>query len=132
MFHSRSLVLCLFGVVCLTAGQPAAADSHSSNSKVDRALRESLRQGASRQSVIISVKPGYRDALRQALQQHGDVIKSEHPLIDAVAVDLHSVDVDELANQPWIDSVAADSVVSATAWNRHDYDRNFDGAPVTT
>lgn len=115
MIHTRSLLPSLLGVLLLTAAQPAAADSKSSSAKVDRALRDSLQSGASTQSVIISVKPGYRDVLRQALRQHGDVIKSEHPLIDAVAVELHSVDVDELANQPWVESVAADSFVYSKA-----------------
>src|SRR3989454_5766738 len=115
MFQPRSLLTSVLGVLLLTAAQPVAADSKSPNAKVDRALRESLRLGAPTQSVIISVKPGYRDTLRQALQKHGDVIKSEHPLIDAVAVELHSVDIDELANQPWIESVAADSFVYAKA-----------------
>jgi hypothetical protein len=114
MIHSRSLLPGLLGVLLLTAAQPAAADSKS-NAKVDRALHDSLQLGASTQSVISSVKPGYRDVLRQALRQHGDVIKSEHPLIDAVAVELHSVDVDELANQPWVESIAADSFVYAKA-----------------
>ena len=115
MISSRSLLPSLLGVLLLSAAQPAAADSKSSDAKVDRAVHDSLQLGASTQSVIISVKPGYREVLRQALRQHGDVIKSEHPLIDAVAVELHSGDVYELANQPWVESVAADSFVYAKA-----------------
>src|SRR5262245_40388127 len=126
MFHSRSLVLYLVGALALASGRPAAADSHSSHGKVDRAVRESLQQGVPTQSVIISVKPGYRDQLRKALQQHGDVVKSEHALIDAVDVDLHSVDIDELANQPWVESVASDSEVAASGWYRRDYSRYFE------
>lgn len=99
----------------LAAIQPALAGPKSPNHKVDRQVRESLATGAATQSVIITVKPGYRDTLRDALKQHGDVIKSEHPLIDALAVELHSVDVDELANQPWIATIAADAFVYAKA-----------------
>jgi len=63
MFHSRTPVLYLVGALALASGRPAAADSHSSHAKVDRAVRESVQQGAPTQSVIISVKPGYRDQL---------------------------------------------------------------------
>src|SRR5438093_3731995 len=99
----------------IAATQLAVADSQSRNQKIDRALRESLSAGAPTQSVIITVKPGHRDALRQVLQRHGDAIRAEHPLIDAVAAELHSDDVEALANQPWIESVASDALVYAKA-----------------
>ena len=85
------------------------------DAKIDRAVRNGLRSGLATQSVIITVKPGYRPTLRGALQQHGDRIKSEHPLIESLTVDLHSEDVNELAKQPWIESIALDAVVSAKA-----------------
>ena len=84
-------------------------------SKIDRLLRESLRTGAATQNVIITVKPGYRDQGRKALEAHGDVIRSEHPLVDALSAEVHSADVNELANQPWVVAVSANAVVSADA-----------------
>jgi hypothetical protein len=83
------------------------AGQRKDDRKVDRAVRESMRAGTATQSVIITVKPGYRDSLRESLLRHGDVIKSEHPLIDAMAVEIHSSDVDELSNQPWVAAVSA-------------------------
>jgi hypothetical protein len=76
MFRSRSLVFWLIGGRSLAAGQPAAPDSHTSHGKVDRAVRESLRQGTTTQSVIISVKPGYRDQLRKkdALKKVNNIV----------------------------------------------------------
>ena len=98
----------------LSSGRPVqAGPAKAENQKIDRSVREGVGTGAATQSVIISVKPGYRDTLRKALKEHGDLIKSEHPLIDGLAVELHSGDVDELARQPWVESVAADATVSA-------------------
>ena len=79
------------------------------------ALRESLSTGARTQQVIITVKPGHRADIRQALEAHGDVIGSEHPSIDALAAEIHSLDVDEIARHPWVLSVSADAVVFAGA-----------------
>src|SRR5438034_11484361 len=76
------------------------------DAKIDRALRNGLRSGAPTQSVIITVTPGYRGTIREALQQHGDRIKSEHPLIESLTVDIHSADISELAKQPWVVSIA--------------------------
>src|SRR5262249_20123352 len=90
---------------------PALADAQTTSAKVDRAVRESQQSGSQTQSVIISVQPGYLDTLKQALQRHGDVVSSE--MADALAVELHSGDIDELADQRWIDSLAADGDVYA-------------------
>src|SRR5690349_13112422 len=58
--------------------------------KVDRAVRNAIAHGEEHQRVIITVAPGYRDTLKQALTKHGDVIKGESSLIESVSVDLHS------------------------------------------
>src|SRR5258708_7520037 len=100
-------VLVVVGLASPTFAQSAP------DAKVDRALRSGLRSGAPTQSVIITVKPGYRGTIREALQQHGDRIKSEHPLIESLAVELHSEDINELAKQPWVESIAFDAIVSA-------------------
>jgi len=41
----------------------------------------------------------------EALEKHGDRIKSELPFVGALIVELHSDDVSELANRPWIDAL---------------------------
>ena len=40
-----------------------------------------------KQSVIITVDPGYREALRLALSAHGDAVTGEFPAINAIAAD---------------------------------------------
>jgi serine protease AprX len=97
--------------VLACAGVPASAQT--SSNKIDRALQDALLTGAATQRVIISVKPGYRASVRQALQAHGDLIKSDHPSIDAFSAEIHSSDVSELARQPWIDGVSIDATVYA-------------------
>src|SRR4051812_48145466 len=116
MVLSRSLPFSILGVLLLTGGAPATVNGQITSAKVDRAVRESQQSGARTQPVIISVQPGYRDTLKQALRQHGDVVSSE--MSNAVTVELHSGDVDEIANQPWIDSVAADTSVYAGSVQR--------------
>jgi hypothetical protein len=104
-----------FGCIGAALGVLACAASplsaQTSSNKIDRALQDALLTGAATQRVIISVKPGYRASVRQALQAHGDLIKSDHPSIDAFSAEIHSADVSELARQPWIDGVSIDATV---------------------
>jgi serine protease AprX len=127
IFHRRIRFAGLAGVLLLLATvQPAFAGPRRDDRKVDRAVRDSMREGAATQSVIITVKPGYRDSLRESLLRHGDVIKSEHPLIEALAAELHTSDVDELANQPWVAAVSADAFVYAKAAANNNDAKNKD------
>src|SRR6266496_2647392 len=114
MFFRRLSSAAASALIVLGLGSPAFAQD-APDAKIDRALRAGLRSGAPTQSVIITVKPGYRATIREALQQHGDRIKSEHPLIESLAVEIHSGDVAELALQPWVVSIAIDAAVSATS-----------------
>jgi serine protease AprX len=100
----------IFGVLACAASSASAQTSSSSN-KIDRALQDAVLTGAATERVIISVKPGYRASVRQALLAHGDLIKSDHPSIDAFSAEIHSSDVLELARQPWIEGVSIDATV---------------------
>lgn len=99
------------------AVQPAFAgpDRGGRGRKVDSALTESVASGAQTQRVIITVEPGFRDGVRDALKKHGDVIKSEHPSIESIAAVVHSADVSELANHPGVRYVSSDATVFAGA-----------------
>lgn len=76
MLNNRAaLLIGVTALLFLSSSRPAlAGPKKAENQKIDRAVREELRTGTATQSVIISVKPGYRDTLRAALQQHGDNI----------------------------------------------------------
>src|SRR5712692_6221296 len=114
MMNPRHLFFAaLTGCLILTSPAIGLAAESAGSHKVDRAVREAIHNGSPTQAVIITVKPGFRPTIREALRQHGDVITSEHPLIEALAVEIHSADVDEIANQPWVESVAANAFVYA-------------------
>jgi serine protease AprX len=98
--------------IVLTLTASAQADGPAS--KLDRALREALASGrAAPQTVIIQVRPGARTALRQALLDHGDDIRAEHPAIDALTAHVHGEDLASLANDPAILSMSSDATVVA-------------------
>ena len=74
------------------------ASAQTAHAKLDKSLRESVEQGcAGAQPVIITAKPGHREALRRALSAHGDVVQGEFPAIEAIAVDVHCDDLAALA-----------------------------------
>ena len=97
----------LVAILLLTVS-PAFAQQ-SSNPKIDRGLRESLRAGAATQRVIITVVAGHRAEIRSALEQHGDRIKVEHPFVNALSATIHSSDVAEMANHPWVKAMSIDA-----------------------
>jgi len=101
-------VLALAAGLVLASTPPAYAGD-----KVDRALREALAIGAPTQSVIISVNPGCRAGIRRAIEQHGDVIRSEHDLIDALSARIHTADVATLAQSSCVTAVSIDAPVHA-------------------
>jgi len=96
--------------VCVIAFPGSAA---SQTDKVDRALRDAIQAGAQTQHVIISVKPGYRPTVRQALEDHGDLVKADHVSIEAVSAEVHAGDISQLALQPWVEGVSLDADVFA-------------------
>jgi serine protease AprX len=115
MFLNR-LSCAAFAALALSV-QPALAGqgAQGRHAKIDRALAEALAAGDTTARVIISVKPGFRDGIRDALRKHGDVITSEHPTVDAIAAVVHSTDISELAAHDAVAYVSADATVFAGA-----------------
>ncbi len=99
-------------LVSLVAGPAAAAPAHA---HIDRALQKALTSGAPTQHVIITFNPGCRAAWSAALQQHGDVISGEHPFIDALSAEIHTPDVDALAQDGCVKAISADATLYADA-----------------
>src|SRR5450759_1389863 len=91
-----------------------AADKPPSQ-KIDRAVRAAVAAGVTRQNVIITVNPGCRTAVRQAMQQHGATIKSEHSLIEAISGEIQSSDATEFAKDPCVRAVSIDAPVHSTS-----------------
>src|SRR4051812_15235512 len=102
-------------IVALVLASSTVFAQEAHQAKIDRGLKEALRHGAATQSVIITVKAGYRADIRQALEKHGDRIRGEHPLIEALAVEIHSGDVEEVSKHPWVEAMSLDATVNAGA-----------------
>jgi serine protease AprX len=86
--------------------------------KLDESLRESVERGChGRQEVIITVEPGYREALQLALTAHGDRVTGEFPAINAIAADIHCDDLVALARFGSIRAVSTNAAVGVTAAN---------------
>jgi serine protease AprX len=99
-------------LLALSATSVAAAPP---TGHIDRGVRRSLEMGAATLRVIISFNPGCRDGWRTALQQHGDVVSGDFPLIDAVSGEIHSQDVDTLAHDPCVKAISSDATLYANA-----------------
>lgn len=90
-----------------------ASDSQAGPDKGDRGLRQALDTHAAPQSVIVSVNPGCRARVRQAIEPPGDAVRSEHDLIDALAAHIPSGDVDAPASSSCVKTVSIDATVRA-------------------
>jgi subtilisin family serine protease len=84
--------------------------------KMDRALRAVAEsQHPSPQRVIIQTRSSAaRDAVRKALQAHGDVIEAEHPSINALTVVLHGEDLASLDLDANVTDLSSDAEVTVT------------------
>ena len=102
----KQIVMAL-GVTALAV--PGAAYAQAApDAKLDESLRESVERGCvGTQPVIIRTKPGYRQAVRDSLAAHGDLIKGEFPSLDAIAAVVHCEDLSTL---PAFESVASVSL----------------------
>jgi serine protease AprX len=112
MFPLYKTIAALAAVLAFT-GPLAAAQKNNASGKVDRALRGGVREGRATQHVIITLAPGCRASVLDALRKHGDAIKSEHPLINALSAETHTEDVEELAASPCVQTIASDAAVHA-------------------
>ena len=97
----------------LTALVPGVAFAQTQSApKLDESLRESVANGCvGTKSVIVRLKPGYREGLRISLTEHGDVVKGEFPGLDAVAAEVHCEDLSTLAGFTSTNSVSLNGPV---------------------
>lgn len=94
----------------------AAAGDRGHNGKLDLALRDRVAHGTpGRERVIISSTPGTRDALRRALAARGAAVVAEQPAIDALTAMVRVEDLEALASDPLVASIAMDAEVRASA-----------------
>ena len=81
--------------------------------KLDESLRESVERGCiGTQPVIIRTKPGNRQAVRDSLTAHGDLIKGEFPSLEAIAAVVHCDDLSTLATFDAVASVSLNGPIA--------------------
>ena len=90
-----------------------AAPGGKAIGKVDQALLAALAHGAKAPTVIIAIQPGYRGAVRKALQLRGARIKAEHSSLNLLVATVHRSDVSELARSRMITALSLDGPVHA-------------------
>jgi serine protease AprX len=98
---------------CVLFALPALVSAGERRSKLDKALRGLLGKAPASQRVIIQARPGSRAALKQALLAHGDVVRAEHPSLEALTVDLHGEDLAALEADPSVMAVSIDAEVTS-------------------
>ncbi len=105
------------GVLLLAALTPAYGQSASrpADSKLDRAVQQGLQNGTRTQRVIVTVKPGRRDAVGQGLRAKGGLVKSTFAAVDAIAVEATGASILSLANNPDVEFISSDAPVYAGA-----------------
>jgi len=99
-------------LVALSCGAPVLAAGQVPP-KIDNALAGTLKSGASKNKVIVTVRTGYRATVRDALVKHGDRIKSEHASLDLLVTELDTATVLELAKNRMIKALSLDGPVRA-------------------
>src|SRR3990172_6781839 len=107
------ITITAFGLAVPVSGADAQTGAKKRSPKVDQALEEALRTGVATHDVIITVKRGHRTEIRRHLEDHGDVVQSEHPSNDALVVKRHSADVAELVLRNEVATIALDAAIYA-------------------
>src|SRR6266513_1750474 len=126
--HLFLIVVTALGLAVPGVAADAQTASKKRSPKIDKALSEALNAGGATQQIIITLKPGHRAEMRQRLQDHGDVVQSEYASIDALAVHIHSADVNELAGRDEVAALSLDSDLYADGSNKDDKDDKDDRA----
>ena len=112
-YFSRFTTAALVAVALLS---DTAGAQTIETAKLDESLRESVERGChGRQEVIITVEPGYREALSLALSVHGDKVTGEFPAINAIAADIHCDDLVALAAFGSIRAVSTNAAIGVAA-----------------
>jgi serine protease AprX len=109
----------------LATAQQGARNGRTRNShKLDRALRSDSHRGSSKQRVIIRTRPGSTRAIGQALEQHGDVVAVDDADLNTIAAEVHTDDLEALADSSAVLSVSIDALVRADAARKQQAHRN--------
>jgi subtilisin family serine protease len=107
----------VIALVSITTGVGAAAGSTPRpRARVDVGVAGLLARTprGERARVIVRVREGAADRLRNALRAHGDVIRAEHKSLGAFSLNVHAEDLAVLVEDGGVLSVSTDAVVRSS------------------
>jgi serine protease AprX len=106
-------------------GQSGPGKKHK---KLDRALQSDSHSGSSKRRVIIRTRPGSSLGISKALRDHGDLIALDDADLSTIAAEIHSDDLEALAESSAVLSLSIDAIVRADARKQIDsYGKKNDG-----
>src|SRR5436190_4550903 len=109
----RVVTLIAFGLL-LTALAAATVYAQDRLPKLDSALQAARqRDGSVRLGVILQIQPGRRMPIRRQLEANGFAIRAEHPLINAISVEVPINALSGLAHRPDVLSISIDAPLQA-------------------
>jgi serine protease AprX len=108
-------------------GQRGPGKNHK---KLDRALQSDSHSGSSKRRVIIRTRPGSSLAISKALRDHGDLIALDDADLSTIAAEIHSDDLEALAESHAVLSVSIDAIVRADRVEQSDSDGKKRRIPV--
>ena len=115
------------GTVCRKAVWGAAlllwlvpAAGHASSGKHGARIDSGSARG--QRTVIVTLKPGRKDAVRNKLQRRGRNVYGDHTLVEALSVRVDDEGYSDLANDPDVESIVYDAPVTASGdWSWSDW-----------
>src|SRR5262249_22219467 len=101
--------------IFLTALAPLAAGAQTATSpKLDESLRQALEAGCTTsKAVIVTTKPGFREAVRSDLAARGATIYGEYPALEAISARVSCAALPGVADLASVSSVSSNAAVGA-------------------
>ena len=98
-------------VVLFTLSVAGSALAQTTLPKLDLALQLAARTEAGPQRVIIRVRPGFRQAVRDSLRAQGEAVHADHPAIEALTAEANADQLRALSADPLVESVSVERIV---------------------
>src|SRR5258706_11370666 len=103
-----------FVLVCLSVTSQVSAQGNSR--KLDQAVRSVLKATPNAaQRVIVTARPGYRAAVKQALKSRGATILGENATFNVVTARVAGPDITRFSDDPAVADISSDSLVQTNA-----------------
>jgi subtilisin family serine protease len=112
----RITIVIALASITSSVGAAAGSTRPRSRARVDLAVAQLLSRAprGEQTRVIVRVRDGAQDRLRNALRAHGDRISAEHSSLRAFSIVLHDHDLSVLAEDSGVLSISADARVRSS------------------